>query len=111
LPQPSDRPPRLPSDGQFGVQQAPMYVTAPFAHGQVPLQPSFWPASLPSAGQVGVQTQVPPTQRPLVPQPLPPQLQVSMQTPLLQVKPASQTTPAHGLWTQVPATQLWPLLQ
>jgi hypothetical protein len=86
-----------------------MYVTAPLAQGQVPLQPSSWPPSLPSAGQVGVQTQLPPTQRPFVPQPLPPQLQVSMQTPLLQTNPALQTTPAHELWTQVPLLQLWPL--
>jgi hypothetical protein len=36
-----------------------MYVTAPFAHGQIPPQPFDIPPSLPSSGQVGVQ-QLPP---------------------------------------------------
>jgi hypothetical protein len=53
--------------------------------------------------------QVPCTQRPLVPQFLPPQSQVLMQTPLLQTLPALQVTPAHRLVTHLPPLQLWPL--
>jgi hypothetical protein len=59
LPQPSDWPARLPSVGQLGVQQAPMYIIAPIGQVHLPPQPSDIPAALPSAGQVGVQ-QLPP---------------------------------------------------
>jgi hypothetical protein len=102
-------PPRLPSLGQFGVQQPSIDIMLPIGQPHLPLQPSSMPARLPSAGHVGVQTHVPCTQRPLVPQPLPPQSQVSMQVPLLQTLPAKQTTPAHGLATHTPPLQLWPL--
>ena len=57
---------------------------------------------LPSAGQVGVQTQAPTEQWPLVPQPAAPQLQVSMQVPLLHTLPGLHFTPAHRFTTQVP---------
>jgi hypothetical protein len=102
-------PARLPSLGQFGVQQPVIDIMLPIGHGQLPLQPSSIPARLPSAGQVGVQMQVPCAQRPLVPQPLPPQSQVSMQAPLLQTLPELQTTPAHRFLTQVPPLQTSPL--
>jgi hypothetical protein len=52
---------------------------------------------------------VPCAQRPLVPQPLPPQSHVSTQVPLLQMLPSLQTTSAHGLETHLPALQLCPL--
>jgi len=102
-------PPRLPSVGQFGVQQPSIDIMLPIGHPHLPLQPSSWPARLPSAGHVGVQMHVPCVQRPFVPQPLPPQSQVSMQVPLLQTLPAKHVTPAHGLVMQVPPLQLWPL--
>jgi len=60
---------------------------------------------LPSLGQLGVQTQLPPTQRPFVPQFFPPQSQVSMQVPLLQTLPAAQTTPEQRFSTHWPPTQ------
>jgi hypothetical protein len=59
LPQPSDIPARLPSDGQFAVQQAPMYIIEPIGQVHLPPHPSAMPAALPSAGQAGVQ-QLPP---------------------------------------------------
>jgi len=102
-------PPRLPSFGQFGVQQPVIDIMLPIGHPHLPLQPSSIPARLPSVGQVGVQMHVPCAQRPLVPHPLPPQSQVLMQTPLLQTLPSSHTMPAHGLLTHVPPLQLWPL--
>jgi hypothetical protein len=46
---------RLPSTGQFGVQQAPMYDVVPLAQPHVLPQPSDMPPRLPSAGQLGVQ--------------------------------------------------------
>jgi hypothetical protein len=95
-------PPRLPSDGQFGAQQPDIDIMLPVGHGQVLLQPSSWPARLPSVGQVGVQTHVPCAQWPLVPQPLPPQSQVSMQTPLLQTLPAVQLMPEQRLVMHLP---------
>jgi hypothetical protein len=91
------------------VQQPFIDIVAPVGHGHLLLQPSSRPARLPSLGQVGVQTQVPCTQRPLVPQFLPPQLQVSMQVPLLQTLPALQLTLAHRLVTHLPPLQTWPL--
>ncbi len=57
-----------------------------------------------------MQTQAPPTHLPNV-QPLAPQLQVSMQVPLLQTLSASQTTPAHRFLTQVPPLHTWPEAQ
>jgi len=48
-------PPRLPSDGQFGVQQALMYRLSPLGQLQVAPQPSAMPARLPSDGQSGLQ--------------------------------------------------------
>jgi hypothetical protein len=83
----------------------------PLGQPQVLPQPSDWPPRLPSAGQFGVQTQVPPTHLPLPAQPFAPQLQVSMQVPLLQALPALQTTPAHRFLTQVPPEQTSPELQ
>jgi hypothetical protein len=59
LPQPSDWPARLPSEGQLAVQHAPMYEMVPIGQVQVPPQPSVLPPSLPSFGQLGVQ-QLPP---------------------------------------------------
>jgi len=109
LPQPSDIPARLPSLGQFGVQQPAIDIMLPIGHPHLPLQPSSMPARLPSAGQVGVQMHVPCAQRPLVPQPLLPQSHVSMQVPLLHTLPSLQVTPAHGLLLHVPPLQLWPL--
>jgi hypothetical protein len=52
-------PARLPSFGQSGVQQAPMYIIAPIGQLHVPPQPSALPPLLPSAGQAGLQ-QLPP---------------------------------------------------
>jgi hypothetical protein len=52
-------PPRLPSIGQLGVQQAPMTIVEPFGQSQVLPHPSDMPALLPSAGQDGLQ-QLPP---------------------------------------------------
>ena len=49
----------LPSVGQLGVQQLPMYVMLPIGQVHMPPQPSVLPASLPSLAQVGVQ-QLPP---------------------------------------------------
>ena len=98
-------PPRLPSAGQFAVQQLPMYAVLPIGQEQVPPQPSDLPALLPSLGQLGVQTQVPSTHRPLVPQPFPPQSQVLMQRPLLQTLPAAQVTPEQRFSTHWPLTQ------
>jgi len=106
-PQPLLMPPRLPSAGQVGRQQLPPYSTEPLGQPQVLLQPSGIPPRLPSAGQLGVHTQLPPTQRPLVPHPAAPQLQVSMQVPLLHTLPAAQRTPAHRLTTQVPPAHTW----
>jgi hypothetical protein len=71
------------------------------------LQPSGRPPRLPSAGQLGVHTQLPPTQRPLLPHPAAPQLQVSMQAPLLHTLPAAQCTPAQRFTTQLPPAQTW----
>ena len=62
---------------------------------------------LPSLGQLGVQTQVPSTQRPFVPQFIPPQSQVLMQRPLLQTLPAAQVTPEQRFSTHWPLTQTW----
>jgi len=59
LPQPSDIPALLPSAGQLGVQQLPLYVVVPIGQLQVPPHPFALPALLPSFGQAGVQ-QVPP---------------------------------------------------
>jgi hypothetical protein len=55
LPQPFGMPPRLPSPGQFGVQQLPLYREVPLGQGQVPPHPFDFPALLPSLGQLGVQ--------------------------------------------------------
>jgi hypothetical protein len=52
-PHPSDRPPRLPSDGQLGTQQPPLRATVPPGQGQVPPHPSDFPDSDPSGGQTG----------------------------------------------------------
>jgi hypothetical protein len=49
----------LPSAGQFGVQQAPMYIIEPVGQPHVLPHPSDIPALLPSVGQLGVQ-QLPP---------------------------------------------------
>ncbi len=54
-PHPSARPPRLPSDGQFGAQQPPLTAMVPLGHGQVPPHPSGLPFCEPSGGQTGVQ--------------------------------------------------------
>ena len=67
----------------------------PLGQPQVLLQPSGRPPRLPSAGQLGVHTQLPLTQRPLLPHPAAPQLQVSTQVPLLHTLPAAQRTPAQ----------------
>jgi hypothetical protein len=109
FPQPSDIPPRLPSLGQLGVQQPAIDIMLPVGQGHFPLQPSSRPARLPSAGQVAVHTQLPLTHRPLVPQLLPPQSQVSTQTPLLHTLPEAQVTPAHRFLTHWPPLQTWPL--
>jgi hypothetical protein len=98
--------PRLPSAGQFGMQQPLVTWVLPVGHGHLPLQPSSIPARLPSAGQVGVQTQLPCTHLPAVPQ-LALQWQVSRQVPLLQMLPTAQVTPAHRFWTHFPAAQTW----
>jgi hypothetical protein len=45
----------LPSVGQFGAQQPPMYDVVPLGQLQVLPQPSDMPPRLPSAGQLGVQ--------------------------------------------------------
>jgi hypothetical protein len=105
LPQPSDIPARLPSVGQFAVQQPLIDIMLPAAQGHLPLQPSSSPALLPSVGQLGVQTHDPPTHLPFVPQPWPPQSQVSMQVPLLQTLPAAHCTPAHRFCTHRPPLQ------
>jgi hypothetical protein len=59
LPQPSDLPALLPSAGQLGAQQLPMYIMLPIGQLHIPPQPSVLPALLPSFGQEGVQ-QLPP---------------------------------------------------
>jgi hypothetical protein len=59
LPQPSDIPALLPSAGQLGVQQLPMYAMLPVGQLQVPPHPFDLPALLPSFAQLGVQ-QLPP---------------------------------------------------
>jgi hypothetical protein len=59
LPQPSDIPALLPSAGQLGVQQLPMYVVLPIGQLQIPPQPFDLPPLLPSLAQLGVQ-QLPP---------------------------------------------------
>jgi hypothetical protein len=53
--QPSDRPPRLPSDGQFGVQHPPFNATVPPGQAQVPPQLFGFPFCEPSGGQIGWQ--------------------------------------------------------
>src|SRR6476646_2378526 len=97
----------LPSAGQLGLQQPPLYSTEPLWQAHVLPQPSSIPARLPSVGQLGLHTQPPHTQRPLVPQPAAPQSQVSLPVPLLHTLPAAHLTPAHRLTTQVPLAQIW----
>jgi len=48
-------PARLPSLGQFGAQQLPLYSEVPLGQGQVPPQPFAMPALLPSLGQLAAQ--------------------------------------------------------
>lgn len=55
LPQPFAMPARLPSLGQFGAQQLPLYSEVPLGQGQVPPQPFAMPALLPSLGQLAAQ--------------------------------------------------------
>ncbi len=104
LPHPSDMSPRLPSLGQFGMQQPFVTCVLPVGQGHLPVHPSSIPARLPSEGQVGVQTQLACTHLPAVPQLLL-HLQVSRQVPLLQRLPVGQVTPAHRFSTHLPPAQ------
>jgi hypothetical protein len=107
-PHPSGLPLLDPSGGHSGVQQLPPCRTVPPGQPHVPLQPSSWPPRLPSLGQFGVQTQVPWTQRPLLPQPLGPQSHVSTHVPFVHVLPGAHVTPAQRLVTQLPPLQTCP---
>jgi hypothetical protein len=97
---------------QSGLQQAQppasgRQVPVPATQSlQRPPQPFDSPQCLPT--QIGVQTQVPSWQ---LPASQPGLQQVSMQAPLEQAWPASQWTLAQAFCTQVPPTQISPVLQ
>ena len=97
MPQPSDWPPRLPSDGQFGVQ-----TQVPPTHLPLPLQPF--------APQLQVSMHVPLLQT-LVPLQTTPSHRFFTHVPPLQTSPELQVTPAQGFAAAQPKLHAWPAPQ